>query len=179
MRFPTTFRHFLRKEVQFFADMRFREQLAAFVLIVGALMVVIGAIMVLPHRSDRYRSREAVQARREQGLRLIQWGAVVGVVGVGVTAVIHLTRRMGWERSYSGTTVLARFVANRQGEVIFEPSVYPPQELRYYVRLRLPDGESDEFECLPALHSRLREGSIGRAVCKGNQLLAFHPHETT
>lgn len=159
--------------------MRLREQLAAFVLIVGALMAIIGVIMVLPQRSDRYRSYEAVRAQRERGWRLIQWGAVVCGLGVGVTAVVHLTRRMGWERSYSGTTVLARFVTNRQGEVIFDPAVYPPQELRYYVRLRLPNGESDEFECLPALHRRLQDGAVGRAVCKGNQLLAFHPHETS
>ncbi len=50
-----------------------------------------------------------------------------------------------------------------------------PHALRYYVRLRLPNGESDEFECSLALFQQLREGMQGRAVCKGNQLLAFYP----
>jgi hypothetical protein len=59
--------------------------------------------------------------------------------------------------------------------MVIYPEGYAPHSLRYHVRLTLPNGESDEFECSLALFQQLREGMRGRAVCKGNQLLAFYP----
>ncbi len=59
--------------------------------------------------------------------------------------------------------------------MIVYPMGYAPSELCYSVRLRLPDGESEEFECTPVLFQRLREGMEGTAVCRGNCLLAFYP----
>lgn len=101
-------------------------------------------------------------------------GVGVFATGVGALALAHLTRRMGAERKYAGATILAYFVTDRRGEVILTPSVYPPEALRYHVRLRLPDGSSDEFECSAALFRQLREGEQGLAVCKGNALRAFY-----
>ncbi|GIV06821.1 MAG: hypothetical protein KatS3mg017_0023 [Fimbriimonadales bacterium] len=91
------------------------------------------------------------------------------------TGIVYLTRRWGVQRTYPQASVIALFRTNQQGEVVVYPSGYPPHTLRYYVRLRLPSGESDEFECSLALFQQLREGMRGRAVCKGNQLLAFYP----
>ena len=55
------------------------------------------------------------------------------------------------------------------------PMGFPPDELRYYVRLSLSESSSDEFECSVTLYRRLREGMRGHAVCRGNSLLGFYP----
>jgi len=96
-------------------------------------------------------------------------------VGCVLLLIVYLTRRWGFERTYSQTLIIALFCTNQQGEMVLYPAGYAPHSLRYHVRLTLPNGESDEFECSLALFQQLREGMRGCAVCKGNQLLAFYP----
>ncbi len=108
--------------------------------------------------------------------QLFKWGAIIFVVGCFLLLVLYLTRRWGVQRVYLNTSIIALFCTNREGEMIVYPQGYSASELRYYVRLGLPDGSSDEFECSPALYWQLREGMRGRAVCKGNLLLAFYPY---
>ncbi len=93
--------------------------------------------------------------------------------------IIHLTRRWELRRVYPGATVVACFRTNRRGEVIVYPMGYAPSELCYHARLRLPNGESEECECTPALFQRLREGMEGTAVCKGGWLVAFYPSSSS
>ncbi len=105
-------------------------------------------------------------------------GGLIVLTGILVLLVVCLTRRLGREQSYSGAKIIALFCTNRQGEIILHPVEYAPNKLCYYACIRLPNGETDEFECSYALFQRLREEMVGRAVCKGNQLLAFQPDTT-
>lgn len=153
--------------------MKRREQIAAALLTVGVGTWIGVFIWVVTHHSIPAYRRPSFPWETA-GVIVLIGGAVV-LVGVSVLLVAYLTRQWGHERSYSSAKIIALFCTNRQGEIILHPSGYAPNELRYYARLSLPNGESDEFECSYALFQRLREEMTGRALCKGNQLLAFQP----
>jgi hypothetical protein len=156
--------------------MRAREKLVAFVLIVGAYLLAaairIELAMMEPEASYTYTTFSQGEWLRNQ---LLKWGTIIFVIGCFLLLVTYLTRRWGFERTYSQTLIIALFCTNQQGEMVIYPEGYAPHSLRYHVRLTLPNGESDEFECSLALFQQLREGMRGCAVCKGNQLLAFYP----
>lgn len=155
--------------------MKWREWLASAFLIVGISIYVILGIWITSHYSSRGRGRPQFPWHIASKLALIGGGLVV--VGVSATGVVYLTRRWGAQRDYPQAVIIALFCTDPHGEIIAYSGGYPPHALRYYVQLRLPKGESDEFECSLALFQQLREGMRGRAVCKGNQLLAFYPEK--
>lgn len=157
------------------AKMRKREEIVAFVLVAG-LALVIAAIHVemwLASSTASYIDRISATGEWLR-TQLVRWGFAVTLIGIFLLLIVYLTRRWGRERSYSYAKIVALFCTDQQGEIIVYPQEYAPNELHYYVHLALPNGESDEFECSYALFQRLKEGMTGRAVCKGNQLLAFH-----
>jgi len=155
--------------------MQRREKFVAFVLVMGLSMIIaaigIELAMMAPAASYTYADYPLGEWLRNQ---LIKGGSITTLVGVFLLLIIYLTRRWGRERSYSYAKIVALFCTDQQGEIIVYPQEYAPNELHYYVHLALPNSESDEFECSYALFQRLKEGMTGRAVCKGNQLLAFH-----
>jgi len=57
-------------------------------------------------------------------------------------------------------------------------SEYPPDQLRFFVRLRLPDRTDEEFECAPEVFQTVGEGTTGEAVVKGKWLCQFTVHST-
>ena len=158
--------------------MRARETLVAFVLIAGAYLLVAGIsielAMMEPGASYTYADSSQGEWLRNQ---FFKWGSIIFVIGCFLLLVVYLTRRWGSQHTYPQAVIIALFCTDQQGEVVVYPEEYPSHTLRYYVRLRLPKGESDEFECSLALFQQLREGMRGRAVCKGNQLLAFYPEK--
>lgn len=109
----------------------------------------------------------------------LMWIATIGgsitLLGVLMTLLIYLTRGWGRERTYAHAKVLALFSTDQDGQMVVLPAGLPPNALRYYVHLELPNGSVEEFECSSALYRQLLEGARGRAVCKGNFLLAFYP----
>lgn len=153
--------------------MKRREQIAAVFLTVGVGTWIVVFIWVTAHYSIPAYRRPTFPWETAGTIVLI--GGLIVLTGILVLLIVYLTRRWGRERSYSGAKIIALFCTNRQGEIILHPVEYAPDELHYYARVRLPNGESDEFECSYALFQRLREEMVGRAVCKGDQLLAFQP----
>ncbi len=156
--------------------MKWRERWASLLLLIGVGLWLVALILIIPRRRRRRRLRSLFNPTlwKLAGI-LALIGGIFVFVGLIATAVIYLTRRWGLRRIYPGATVIACFCTNRQGEMFVYPMGCAPSELCYYVRLRLPDGESEEFECTFALFQRLREGMQGTAVCQGNCLLAFYP----
>ncbi len=156
--------------------MKWRERWASILLWIGASLWVVALFLVIPSRrgSGLRRFRFNPTLWKAAGV-LALIGGIFVLGGIVAIAIIHLTRRWGLRRVYPGATITARFYTNRQGEMIVYPMGYAPSELCYYVRLRFPDGQGEEFECTPALFQQLREGMEGTAVCKGNCLLAFYP----
>ncbi len=159
--------------------MRRREQFVASIMVTGLSLLLAGLSMVIAmSRSIASYTPSNPQTQVQTQLLLKQlfgWGTAVVVFGCLLFIVIYLARRWGLRRVYPGATITTRFYTNRQGEMVVYPMGYAPTELCYYVRLRLPNGEGEEFECTPALFQRLREGMEGTAVCRGNCLLAFYP----
>ncbi len=154
--------------------MKWRERWASIPLWIGMSLWAVALFLIIPRRSRMRRFRFNPALWKLAGV-LALIGGIFVLGGIVVIAIIHLTRRWGLRRVYPGATITARFYTNRQGEMIVYPMGYAPTELCYYVRLRLPNGEGEEFECTPALFQRLREGMEGTAVCRGNCLLAFYP----
>ena len=151
--------------------MRMREKFVAGILTLGVSLLIFSAVIILPTRT-----RPRISPHRiELATQFFRWGASICGVGCVLFLIVYLTRRWSFERTYSQTLIIALFCTNQQGEMVLYPAGYAPHSLRYHVRLTLPNGESDEFECSLALFQQLREGLRGRAVCKGNQLLAFYP----
>ena len=157
--------------------MKARERLAASIIAIGLGICVLVAVWIVAWFATR---RRRFRPRPPFPWDIAGWIALIGIfialAGVIITLLIYFTRRWGHQRTYPNTTILAMFCTNRAGEMIVYPLGFPPDELRYYVHLELPNGVSEELECSFALYRRLREGMRGRAVCKGNQLLAFYPY---
>ena len=156
--------------------MRWRERLAATPITIGvSLWVLVGVWFWASARSST-RLGPDIPFNWELAGKILLVGGIFAAVGVATTLIVYITRAWGVQRSYAGAEILARFCTNRAGEVILYPMGTHPNELRCYVRVRLPDGTSDEYECSFAIYQRVREGMCGRAVCKGNFLLAFYPY---
>jgi hypothetical protein len=151
--------------------MRMREKFVAGILTLGVSLLIFSVVIILPTRTRPRISPYRIELSRQ----FFRWGASICGVGCVLLLIVYLTRRWGVQRTYLQASITALFCTNQQGEMVLYPEGYAPHSLRYYVRLALPNGESDEFECSLALFQQLREGLRGRAVCKGNQLLAFYP----
>ena len=148
-----------------------REKFVAGILTLGVSLLIFSAVIILPTRTRPRISPYRIELSKQ----FFRWGASICGVGCVLLLIVYLTRRWGFERTYSQKLIIALFCTNQQGEMVLYPEGYAPHSLRYHVRLTLPNGESDELECSLALFQQLREGLRGRAVCKGNQLLAFYP----
>jgi hypothetical protein len=155
--------------------MRMREKFVAGILTLGVSLLIFSVVIILPTRTERMSNRPVSPYRIELSKQFFRWGASICGVGCVLLLIVYLTRRWGVQRTYLQRSIIALFCTNQQGEMVLYPEGYAPHSLRYHVRLTLPNGESDEFECSLALFQQLREGLRGRAVCKGNQLLAFYP----
>jgi hypothetical protein len=151
--------------------MRMREKFVAGILTLGVSLLIFSVVIILPTRTRPRISPYRIELSRQ----FFRWGASICGVGCVLLLIVYLTRRWGVQRTYLQASITALFCTNQQGEMVLYPEGYAPHSLRYYVRLALPNGESEEFECSLALFQQLREGLRGRAVCKGNQLLAFYP----
>jgi hypothetical protein len=151
--------------------MRMREKFVAGILTLGVSLLIFSVVIILPTRTRPRISPYRIELSRQ----FFRWGASICGVGCVLLLIVYLTRRWGVQRTYHQASITALFCTNQQGEMVLYPEGYAPHSLRYHVRLTLPNGESDEFECSLALFQQLREGMRGRAVCKGNQLLAFYP----
>jgi hypothetical protein len=151
--------------------MRMREKFVAGILTLGVSLLIFSVVIILPTRTRPRISPYRIELSRQ----FFRWGASICGVGCVLLLIVYLTRRWGVQRTYLQASITALFCTNQQGEMVLYPEGYAPHSLRYHVRLTLPNGESDEFECSLALFQQLREGLRGRAVCKGNQLLAFYP----
>jgi hypothetical protein len=151
--------------------MRMREKFVAGILTLGVSLLIFSIVIILPTRTRPRISPYRIELSRQ----FFRWGASICGVGCVLLLIVYLTRRWGVQRTYLQASITALFCTNQQGEMVLYPEGYAPHSLRYHVRLTLPNGESDEFECSLALFQQLREGMRGCAVCKGNQLLAFYP----
>lgn len=113
------------------------------------------------------------------GLVIATIGALLwaGVFGYGFW--LERNRTKGAQRTLNPVYVVAAYVVDKNTQEIAPYwRDYPPEQLRFFVRLRLPNRRDDEFECAPELFSGVGEGMLGEAVVQGNWLCRFKPIRT-
>ncbi len=103
---------------------------------------------------------------------------ILGVLGYGIW--LDRNRIKGPERILAPVYVIATYALDKatQSTVPYWHE-YPPEELRFYVRLRLPDRRQEEFECAPEVFQSIGEGKTGEAVVRGYWLCQFRPRMDT
>ncbi len=153
--------------------MRRKEQFVSTVLLLGAGLWVATGIMLVdslsphPYRINRYHRLMLIG-------NLFMIGAFIFGIGIFCLAVVYLTRRWGQKCSIEGVVVISRFAINSEGQICFDCDGLETLMQGFYAHLQLPDGSVEEYECTYSLYRRLKEGAKGKAVCQGNQLLAFY-----
>lgn len=156
--------------------MRRREQVISAILTLGAGLCVLAVIGVISLLSPR-RYRRSL-ASITHGLQIMKILALVGVailiIGFCLFVLVYLTRRWGRTRVFEGATVIACFALDQDGQMRSAVEGLEAQMRGFYVQLRLPNGEVEEYESSYGLWRHLRDGMRGTAVCKGNQLQAFY-----
>lgn len=155
--------------------MRRREQVISTVLTVGAGLCILAVIGVLSLLSPRGYSRSLMIKHGLQTMKiLILIGVAILIIGFLLFVFVYFTRRWGRTRVFEGATVIARFAIDPDGQMCFTVGGLEAQMRGFYVQLRLPNGEVEEYESSYGLWRQLRDGMRGTAVCKGNQLQAFY-----
>jgi hypothetical protein len=71
--------------------------------------------------------------------------------------------------------VVGRFEVNSNGEMIFSDFDYDAPKSKFIVRLKLPDGSDQEYECASQLLDQIGEGMIGNVQIRGRWLGSFTP----
>lgn len=102
---------------------------------------------------------------------------VLLIVGAIVYGIVYVRKRETSKvaYAYSGTVVLARYAMDPQGDMRFDPE--PPEDSSYrlFLRLRLPDGTSDEYRVGPEVYVTAGEGMSGTAFIQGDWVGRFQP----
>ena len=73
----------------------------------------------------------------------------------------------------SGVYVIAKVIVDDQAQHVFEPSVYNPDELKFLIQIRFPNGKSVEFETSPDVYDEVGEGMMGDILHQGKWLSQF------
>lgn len=110
------------------------------------------------------------------GITLMVSGLLIalGVLGYGIW--LDHTRHRGPQRTLAPVQVVATYVLDKMTQTTVPYwQDYPPEQLRFYVRLRLPNRQHEEFECAPEVFQSVGEGMRGEAVVQGNWLCQFRP----
>ncbi len=95
-----------------------------------------------------------------------------GAVGYGLWR--EANKNKGPTADYEGSKVLARYAYSRQGQLLTaEWEIESADDPKYYVRMRLPSGESVELECAPQTYFQAGEGMTGTARVQGKWLGQF------
>jgi len=113
---------------------------------------------------------------------LMAFGPIVTVLGVALAGYavfsgvsFNKKTSTGGVRMMSECYVVARFAVNEIGEMIFDNFDFDAPNARYYVRLKMPDGRDEEFECAHDLVMQVGEGMIGNVQVNGRWLGSFIP----
>ncbi len=108
------------------------------------------------------------------GIGLAVLGALL-VIG-GLYGGIRVARKstVSTKHSEEGCQVLARFMMNKRGEMVFDPE-FADFDVRYMVQLMFQDGRKGEYRCAAQTFSQCGEGMSGTAYLEGDWLGMFEP----
>ncbi len=147
-----------------------REDQIASMLIIGIVMLVIGGFLFMVGLMIKI-------------VILVALGPILVAGGVGLAgwAVFfgHFTNRSVAKSGVqwiNGCYIVSRFAIDQNGEMLFsdfEDADLP--KIKYYVRVKMPSGNDQEYECSRELISQVGEGSRGGIQVKGRWLSSFAP----
>lgn len=131
----------------------------------------LGAIVAYTRWSD---SSGMVIVAMGIGLMVLGLLTALGVLVYGIW--LDRTRYKGPQQTLAPVQVVATYVLDKMTQTTVPYwQDYPPEQLRFYVRLRLPNRQHEEFECAPEVFQSVGEGMRGEAVVQGNWLCQFRP----
>jgi hypothetical protein len=105
---------------------------------------------------------------------------IVGLLMMLATLLAGLRRTSGRPKSalqYPDTRVVARYAINGHGETLFDETYIDMEDpgVKFYVRLKLPNGHSSEYHCNPIVWSHCGEAMSGTAILQGDWIGQFIP----
>lgn len=161
--------------------MQTKQFLIGFLMVVGVTLIVCGgllSLMLFGGGAGQYIGfgDERLLNLAGLGLGIILIGILLALGGLGYG--LWLTRRAykGPVVVYPHVRVVAKYVLNRDGEMVSSYYYDLVEGARFYVRLDLGNRRSEEFECPRELFERIGEGVLGEATCQGQWLGAFKPY---
>jgi len=101
-----------------------REKFVAGILTLGVSLLIFSVVIILPTRTESMSNRPVSPYRIELSKQFFRWGASICGVGCVLFLIVYLTRRWGFERTYSQTLIIALFCTNQQGEMVIYPAGY-------------------------------------------------------
>lgn len=147
-----------------------RENQIAGMLLVGILMLPGGIFVMLGGMMFKAQLLMALGlVISVGGVFLAGWGVFFG----------HATNRSAGKSGVQWVNncyVVGRFAIDQNGEMIF--SEFEDNDLprvKFFVRLKHPEGHDQEYECSRELISQIGEGMTGSAQVKGRWLGSFTP----
>ena len=147
-----------------------RENQIAWMLVLGIFMLPLGIFVLMMGM--------ATKATVLMGLGPLLFVGGVVLAGWGIFFG-HFTNRSVDKSNVqlvSGCYVVGRFAIDQNNEMVFSDfEELDLPRVKFFVRLKHPDGHDQEYECSRELISQIGEGMTGSAQFKGRWLGSFTP----
>lgn len=125
-------------------------------------------------------------ANRGDSTMLMYAGLPIGIAVIGLV-VGFVGLFLGFRHAFSDDTkeqvvslpnvyVMNCLILDKKGDTIFDPGMYDPEELFYYVQLEIAPGIKKEFRTVPEVFGTIGEGMRGTASVQGKWLGQFVPN---
>jgi hypothetical protein len=106
------------------------------------------------------------------------WLAGLGLVSILAGAIIGLRHVYGNDSNAPVETIepvyiIGKFVNSKRGEEVFDPDQFDPEDLRHFVRVQLPQGQTVEYSTSAEVFDTVMEGAQARIQVQGKWLGAF------
>lgn len=104
-------------------------------------------------------------------------GVVAGLALIGIGIAIGVRRvtkkHVGGERLVPGAYIVSVTCEDSHGQIVSDPAFHDAHELRYFARVRFPEGHVDELKVAPAMLDGLGEGMTGTVGVLGDRIVRF------
>jgi hypothetical protein len=109
-------------------------------------------------------------------LAILTFLAGLGMVVVGLLMgaghAFGSNRNMPEQKS-GAVYVVAVVITDKRGEYVYDMSMHDPDDLRYFVQIRFPNGTAREFETAYEVATTVGEGLYGNITYQGKWLSSF------
>lgn len=99
-------------------------------------------------------------------------GLLIGGLMMGAGHAFGNDRRMPVQTA-GPVYIVAVVITDKRHETVFDITMYDPEDLRYYVQVKFPDGTAREFETAYEVISTIGEGLYGTIRYQGKWLSSF------